>query len=75
MNNIVILKLGVIFIIILSFFGLIFGLSLKTAYWSVLPLAGAVAISAFEIFVGFLQAFIFMFLSTIFIYQAVHPEH
>lgn len=62
-------------IIILSFFGLIFSLSLKTAYISVLPFAGAVAISAFEIFVAFLQAFIFTFLSTIFIFQAVHPEH
>jgi F-type H+-transporting ATPase subunit a len=62
-------------IIILSFFGLIFTLSMKTAYISVLPFAGAVAISAFEIFVAFLQAFIFTFLSTIFIFQAVHPEH
>lgn len=62
-------------IIILSFFGLIFGLSMRTAYISVLPFAGAVAISAFEIFVAFLQAFIFTFLSTIFIYSAVHPEH
>ncbi len=62
-------------IIILSFFGLIFSLSTKTAYISVLPFAGAVAISAFEIFVAFLQAFIFTFLSTIFIFQAVHPEH
>ncbi len=62
-------------IIILSFFGLIFGLSLKTVYLAPLPFAGAVAISAFEIFVAFLQAFIFTFLSTIFIYQAVHPEH
>jgi len=62
-------------IIILSFFGLIFGLSLKLAFISILPFAGAVAISAFEIFVGFLQAFIFTFLSTIFIFQAVHPEH
>ena len=62
-------------IIILSFFGLIFGLSLKTLYIAPLPFAGAVAISAFEIFVAFLQAFIFTFLSTIFIYQAVHPEH
>ncbi|MBN2170527.1 MAG: F0F1 ATP synthase subunit A [Candidatus Krumholzibacteriota bacterium] len=62
-------------IIILAFFGLIFSLSLKSIYWSVLPWAGAVAISAFEIFVSFLQAFIFVFLSTIFIHQAVHPEH
>ncbi len=62
-------------IIILSFFGLIFGLTMKTIYIAPLPFAGAVAISAFEIFVAFLQAFIFTFLSTIFIYQTVHPEH
>ncbi|MCP4547947.1 MAG: F0F1 ATP synthase subunit A [bacterium] len=62
-------------IIILSFFGLIFGMSLKLCALAALPFAGAVAISAFEIFVGFLQAFIFTFLSTIFINQAVHPEH
>ena len=62
-------------IIILSFFGLIFSMSLKTAFMIPLPFAGAVAISAFEIFVGFLQAFIFTFLSTIFIYQGVHPDH
>jgi F-type H+-transporting ATPase subunit a len=62
-------------IIILSFFGLIFSMSIKTAYLIPLPFAGAVAISAFEIFVGFLQAFIFTFLSTIFIYQGVHPDH
>jgi len=61
-------------IIILSFFNLIFALSRKP-YLAVLPFAGAVAISAFEIFVAFLQAFIFIFLSTIFINQAVHPEH
>jgi F-type H+-transporting ATPase subunit a len=62
-------------IIILSFFGLIFALGLKFIYLAVLPLAGAVGIAAFEIFVSFLQAFIFTFLSTIFIFQAVHPEH
>lgn len=62
-------------IIILSFFGMIFGMTGVSLILFPLPFAGAVAISAFEIFVGFLQAFIFMFLSTIFIYQAVHPEH
>ena len=61
-------------IIILSFFNLIFAMG-KMPYLAVLPFAGAVAISAFEIFVAFLQAFIFTFLSTIFIYQAVHPDH
>jgi len=61
-------------IIILSFFNLIFALG-NMPYLAPLPFAGAVAISAFEIFVAFLQAFIFTFLSTIFIYQAVHPDH
>ena len=61
-------------IIILSFFNLIFAVG-KMPYLAVLPFAGAVAISAFEIFIAFLQAFIFTFLSTIFIYQAVHPDH
>jgi len=65
-------------IIILSFFNLIFGMSHFAGAMqplAVLPFIGAVAISAFEIFVAFLQAFIFTFLSTIFIYQAVHPDH
>jgi F-type H+-transporting ATPase subunit a len=36
---------------------------------------GATAISLLEIFVAFLQAYIFMFLTTLFIGMAVHPEH
>jgi len=36
---------------------------------------GCVLMSCMELFVAFLQAYIFMFLTTIFIGAAVHPEH
>lgn len=41
----------------------------------VLALAGGVAIFFLEIFVAFLQAFIFMFLTTLFIAQLAHHHH
>ena len=60
-------------IVILSFLGLIF---IFHNYFVALP---AVAFSLFlyvlELFVAFLQAFIFTLLSIIFINMAVHPEH
>jgi F-type H+-transporting ATPase subunit a len=37
--------------------------------------AGAVAISLLEVFVAFLQAYIFVFLTALFLGTAVHPEH
>jgi F0F1-type ATP synthase membrane subunit a len=41
-----------------------------------LPIAiGGVLISCLELFVAFLQAYIFMFLTTMFISAAVHPQH
>ncbi len=42
---------------------------------SVASVLGGVGITFLEIFVAFLQAFIFTFLTTIFIGMAVHPEH
>lgn len=36
---------------------------------------GAVALSLLELFVAFLQAYIFTFLTTLFVGMAVHPEH
>ena len=36
---------------------------------------GVVALSLLELFVAFLQAYIFTFLSALFIGMAVHPEH
>lgn len=48
------------------------GLKIVVAGMSVL---GSVAISMLELFVAFLQAYIFTFLATIFIGMAVHQEH
>jgi F-type H+-transporting ATPase subunit a len=42
---------------------------------SVASVVGATVISLLELFVAFLQAFIFTFLTTLFIGMAVHPEH
>ncbi len=46
------------------------------AWWAVTPasLLGAVALSLLELFVAFLQAYIFTFLSALFIGMAVHPH-
>jgi F-type H+-transporting ATPase subunit a len=42
---------------------------------TVASVLGATAISLLELFVAFLQAYIFTFLTTLFIGMAVHPEH
>jgi F-type H+-transporting ATPase subunit a len=42
---------------------------------TVASVAGIVALSFLELFVAFLQAFIFVFLTAIFLGVAVHPEH
>ncbi len=39
------------------------------------PVIGSVLLSCLELFVAFLQAFIFMFLTTMFIDAAVNPQH
>ena len=46
------------------------------AWWAVAPasILGAVALSLLELFVAFLQAYIFTFLSALFIGMAVHPH-
>lgn len=46
------------------------------AWWGVMPasVAGAAALSLLELFVAFLQAYIFAFLSALFIGAAVHPH-
>jgi F-type H+-transporting ATPase subunit a len=46
------------------------------AWWAVAPasVVGAVALSLLELFVAFLQAYIFTFLSALFIGMAVHPH-
>jgi len=45
-------------------------------FWVVMPasIAGVVALSLLELFVAFLQAYIFTFLSALFIGASVHPH-
>lgn len=56
---------------------LIFIMLAAQAAWflSVLPLAGAVAMSGFELFVCFVQAFIFTMLAAFYIREALDPAH
>jgi F-type H+-transporting ATPase subunit a len=42
---------------------------------SLVSVLGAVALSLLELFVAFLQAYLFTFLTTLFVGMAVHPEH
>jgi F-type H+-transporting ATPase subunit a len=46
------------------------------AWWGVMPASvlGVVALSLLELFVAFLQAYIFTFLTALFIGMAVHPH-
>ncbi len=50
--------------------------SMAVVWWGVMPVSvlGATAISVLELFVAFLQAYIFAFLSALFIGAAVHPH-
>jgi len=58
-------------IIILSILGLV----IMLGYWALPAVAMAVGISMLEVFIAFLQAYIFVFLSVIFIGQIYHPSH
>ena len=59
--------------VILGFIALTAGQAL---WWGVTPasLLAATALSCLELFVAFLQAYIFTFLSALFIGMAVHPH-
>jgi F-type H+-transporting ATPase subunit a len=59
--------------VILVFLFLI--LSFKSYLFGVLPLAGVVVMSAFEIFVAGIQAYIFAILAAMYIGAAIHIEH
>ncbi len=60
-------------IVILAILGLIF---LFQSLWvAPFAVALAVAISALELFVAFLQAYVFTLLSSLFVGMALHPEH
>jgi F-type H+-transporting ATPase subunit a len=56
--------------VVAAFLGLI-----ATPLIAPLSIAGAVAISLLEIFVAFLQAYIFVILSAVFIGMSMHPSH
>ncbi len=58
---------------ILIFLGLI--IMLKSAWVAVVSVPFAAAIYLLEIFIAFVQAFIFTLLSAVFISMAAHPEH
>jgi F-type H+-transporting ATPase subunit a len=65
--------------VLVAFVGAIFlyvGSYASALFWSVsvASIFGAVALSLLELFVAFLQAYIFVFLSALFIGMAVHPH-
>ncbi len=60
-------------IVILTFIGLIF---IFQSYFVAIPSVGfTLCIFMLELFVAFLQAFVFVLLSIIFVNMAIHPEH
>jgi F-type H+-transporting ATPase subunit a len=65
--------------IIVVFLGAAAGLAAATAWYvkplAVLPLAATVAMSAFEIFVAFIQAFIFALLTALYLGEAMGESH
>ena len=63
----------VVLAIILGFILLTMG---QLTFWIVMPasIIGVVLLSLLELFVAFLQAYIFTFLSALFIGSAVHPH-
>jgi F-type H+-transporting ATPase subunit a len=62
-------------IMILVFYSLIFMLTTTTIFLVIPIWTGVLAISAFEIFVALIQAYIFAILSGVYIGGAIHQEH
>ncbi|MBN1827180.1 MAG: F0F1 ATP synthase subunit A [Candidatus Eisenbacteria bacterium] len=60
-------------VVILSLFGLIF--LFRAVAVAVPAVAFVLFIDALELFVAFLQAYIFTFLTVLFVNMAIHPEH
>jgi F-type H+-transporting ATPase subunit a len=58
---------------ILVFLGLV--IMMKALWLAPFSVTFAVALYLLEIFIGFIQAFIFTLLSALFINMAAHPEH
>jgi F-type H+-transporting ATPase subunit a len=66
----------IVIAILIGFSGLLAaGLSGTTGLVTVGSVLGSVFIGLLEVFVAFLQAYIFTFLTTLFIGMAIHPEH
>jgi len=57
--------------------GALMGLALVSRSYTIsgVTILGAAILSLLELFVAFLQAYIFTFLTTLFVAAAVHPEH
>jgi F-type H+-transporting ATPase subunit a len=66
-------------LVILSFFGLVYLFALESHAVGYSVMVPAVLMSVFitllEVLVGFIQAYVFTFLSILFISMCVHPEH
>ncbi len=58
-----------------SFIPLLAGLGFLGYFGAVLPLGMVIALSALEILVAFLQAYVFTILTVIYINDAIHPGH
>ena len=59
--------------VILAFFGLVY---VMDSYAVMVPaVLFAVFVTLLEVLVAFLQAYVFTFLSIIFVSMAIHPEH
>lgn len=60
-------------LVVLSLFGLVYVFKSYMVYGLVLPMS--LFVGALELLVAFLQAFIFTFLSILFVQASIHPEH
>jgi F-type H+-transporting ATPase subunit a len=55
--------------------GLQEGITLTSSVASVISILGVIALSLLELFVAFLQAYVFTFLTALFLGMALHPSH
>jgi F-type H+-transporting ATPase subunit a len=58
-----------------SFIPLLAGLGIAGYFGAILPLGMVIALSALELLVAFLQAYVFTILTVIYINDAIHPGH
>jgi F-type H+-transporting ATPase subunit a len=58
-----------------SFIPLLAGLGFLGYFGAILPLGMVIALTALELLVAFLQAYVFTILTCIYINDAIHPGH